>query len=54
MRIIEADGKTAGRRGYATNSTLAGINLIVPKRPGRRTTRAKASEAQSRTSEAEV
>jgi hypothetical protein len=37
MRTTEAGKKTAGRHGYATNNTLAGINLMAPKRPGHRT-----------------
>jgi hypothetical protein len=39
MRTIEAGKKIARRHGYATNSTLAGINLMAPKRPGHRTAR---------------
>jgi hypothetical protein len=30
MRNTEAGEKAAGRRG-ATNSTLAGVNLVVPR-----------------------
>jgi hypothetical protein len=40
MRNTEAGEKAAGRRGGATNSTLAGINLLVPK-PLRGTRKAK-------------
>jgi hypothetical protein len=39
MRTIGTGGKTAARRGYATDSTLAGIILIAPKRHRRRSKR---------------
>ncbi len=32
MRTVEAARKAATRRGYATNSTLAGVTLIAPRR----------------------
>jgi hypothetical protein len=31
MRNAKAREKAAGRRGGATNSTLAGVNLAVPR-----------------------
>jgi hypothetical protein len=40
MRNTKAGEKAAERRGGATNSTLAGINLLVP-RPLRRTKQAR-------------
>ena len=40
MRNTQAIEKAAGRRGGATNSSLAGVNLLVP-RPLRPTKRAK-------------
>ncbi len=36
MRTIEAGAKARRKRGYATNSSLAGINLLVKKGSGRR------------------
>ena len=40
MRNAETGEKAAGRRGGATNSTFAGVNLAVP-RPRRRAVQAK-------------
>lgn len=37
MRTVETGERTSRRRAYATNSTLAGINLVARKRPARRT-----------------
>ena len=40
MMIVEAGTKAARKRGYATNSSLAGINLMARKGSGRRIKRA--------------
>ena len=40
MMTIEAGTKAARKRGYATNSSLAGINLMARKRSGCRIQRA--------------
>ena len=40
MRNVEAGSKVARKSGYATNSSLAGFNLMVRKGSGRRTGRA--------------
>lgn len=36
MRTIEAGAKAKRKRGYATNSSLAGINFLAKKGSGRR------------------
>jgi hypothetical protein len=40
MRNVEAGAKATRKRGYATNSSLAGFNLMAIKGSGRRTSRA--------------
>jgi hypothetical protein len=36
MRIIEAGANAARKRGYTTNSSLAGISFLARRRSGRR------------------
>ncbi len=40
MRNAEAGAKAATKRAYATDSSLAGFNLMARKGSGRRTSRA--------------